>query len=221
MNKEIERINVLLTIFLIFSECISSASERFVLLTWINVLFTCVLKQATIEGAKASLLFSNVLNAQAILIDSLVNDSKKSISKSAIADVRRTVRLNADAVPTIIDVALANAQTCTPSFKNAVLIGIVIDSSLRLKTRSDGKQMIENAEDKLTDYYLKNVISSRSVAHFAALDSFNDYIRYIVTKDKFESQFLPVVDKMMLRSPEVVLQGMYTHSQIQTRISNL
>ncbi|KAG1308067.1 hypothetical protein G6F64_006326 [Rhizopus arrhizus] len=189
-------------------ECISSASERFVLLTWINVLFTCVLKQATIEGAKTSLLFSNVLNAQAILIDSLVNDSKKSISKSAIADVRRTVRLNADAVPTIIDVALANAQTCTPSFKNAVLIGIVIDSSLRLKTRSDGKQMIENAEDKLTDYYLKNVISSRSVAHFAALDSFNDYIRYIVTKDKFESQFLPVVDKMMLRSPEVVLQAL-------------
>lgn len=171
------------------------------------MLFSCVLKQTKLEGAKSSPLFSSVLNAQAMLIDSLVNDTKRSISKSGIADVRRTVRSNAEAIPTIIDVALANAQTCTPSFKNAVLIGIVIDCSLRLKTRSDGKQMIENLEERLTDYYLKNVISSRTVVHDAALDAFNDYIRHFITKDKFESHFLPVLDKMMLRSPEVVLQG--------------
>lgn len=190
-----------------YSECVSPAADRFVLLTWIDVLFTCVLKHVAIEGAKNNPLFSSVVNAQAILIDSLVSDNKKSISKSAVADVRRTIRLNAEAIPTIIDVALANAQTCTPSFKNAVLIGIVIDSSLRLKTRSDGKQMIENAESKLTDYYLKNVISSRTMVHPAALDAFNDYVRVIITKDKFDSQLLPVLDKIMLRSPEVVLQG--------------
>ncbi|CEG70748.1 hypothetical protein RMATCC62417_06588 [Rhizopus microsporus] len=189
-------------------ECVSPAADRFVLLTWIDVLFTCVLKHVAIEGAKNNPLFSSVVNAQAILIDSLVSDNKKSISKSAVADVRRTIRLNAEAIPTIIDVALANAQTCTPSFKNAVLIGIIIDSSLRLKTRSDGKQMIENAESKLTDYYLKNVISSRAMVHPAALDAFNDYVRVIITKDKFDSQLLPVLDKIMLRSPEVVLQAL-------------
>ncbi|CAO3663041.1 unnamed protein product [Rhizopus stolonifer] len=189
-------------------ECVSPASDRFVLLTWVNMLFSCVLKQTKLEGAKSSPLFSSVLNAQAMLIDSLVNDTKRSISKSGIADVRRTVRSNAEAIPIIIDVALANAQTCTPSFKNAVLIGIVIDCSLRLKTRSDGKQMIENLEERLTDYYLKNVVSSRTVVHDAALDAFNDYIRHFITKDKFESHFLPVLDKMMLRSPEVVLQAL-------------
>lgn len=152
-------------------------------------------------------MFSTILNAQAVLIDSLVDDAKKTISKSAIADVRRTIRLNADAIPTIIDVALANAQTVTPSFKNAVLIGTVIDVSLRLKTRSDGKSMIENAESRLTEYYLKNIVSSRSAVHKAALDSFNDFITYIVTKETFETEYIPVLDKMMLRSPEIVLQG--------------
>ncbi|KAI9477816.1 MAG: armadillo-type protein [Benjaminiella poitrasii] len=189
-------------------ECVFPASDRFVLLTWINVLFTCVLKQVIVEGAKTSPLFSTVINAQATLIDSLVDDSKRGISKSAIADVRRTIRSNADVIPTILDVALANAQTCTPSFKNAVLIGTIIDVSLRLKTRSDGKTMIENAESRLTEYYLKNVISSRTAVHTAALDAFNDFIKYIVTKEKFEAEYLPVLDKMLLRSPEIVLHAL-------------
>ncbi|KAI9281941.1 armadillo-type protein [Sporodiniella umbellata] len=143
-----------------------------------------------------------------MLIDSLANDNKKAISKSGIADVRRTIRLNADAIPTIIEVALSNAQTCTPSFKNAVLIGTVIDCSIRLKSRSDGKQMIATLEEQLTEYYLKNIVSSRTVVYDAALDSFNDYIKCFISKDTFESQFLPVFDKMMLRSPEVVLQAL-------------
>lgn len=191
----------------LYRECVFPASDRFVLLNWVNVLFTCVLKHVTLEGAKTSPMFSTILNAQAVLIDSLVDDGKKTISKSAIADVRRTIRLNAEAIPTIIDVSLANAQTCTPSFKNAILIGTVIDVSLRLKTRSDGKSMIENAESRLTEYYLKNIVSSRSAVHKAALDSFNDFITHIVTKEKFDAEYIPVLDKMMLRSPEIVLQG--------------
>lgn len=152
-------------------------------------------------------MFVNIISAQAVLIDSLVDDGKKTIAKSSIADVRRTIRLNADAIPTIIQVALANAQTCTPSFKNAVLIGSIIDVSLRLKNRTDGKTMIENIEPQLTEYYLKNIVSSRTAVHKAALESFNDFIKNIITQQKFEAEYLPVLDKMMLRSPEIVLQG--------------
>lgn len=159
------------------------------------------------EAANTSAMFAAILNAQAVLIDSLVDDSRKSIGKSAVADVRRSIRLNADAIPTMMDVALANAATCTPSYRNAVLIGTIIDVSLRLKTRSDGKSMVEAAEARLTDYYLKNIVSSRTAVHTAALDSFNDFISHIVTKPKFEAEYLPVLDKMMLRSPEIVLLG--------------
>ncbi|CEP19550.1 hypothetical protein [Parasitella parasitica] len=186
-------------------ECVSPASSRLILLNWVNVLVTCVLKEVSVETAKTNALFSTILNAQAVLIDSLVDDSRKSIGKSAVADVRRTIRLNASAIPVLIDVALANAQTCTPSYKNAVLIGTIVDVGLRLKTRSDGKAMIEKAEPCLTEYYLKNVVSSRTAVHPAALDAFNDFITQIITKDKFEADYLPVLDKMMLRSPEVVL----------------
>ncbi|OBZ91073.1 Translational activator gcn1 [Choanephora cucurbitarum] len=186
-------------------ECVFPAADRFVLLTWINVLFSCVLKKVTIEGAKTNIMFSSVLNAQAVLIDSLMNDAKKTITKSAVADVRRTIRNNAEAIPVILHVALNNAQTCTPSFKNAVLIGTVIDVSIRLKTRQDGKAMIEQAEPQLIEYYLKNIVSSRTAVHLGALDAFNDFISTFITKEKFEKDFLPVLDKVMLRSPEVVL----------------
>lgn len=202
------QIKRILTLFWYYnSECVSTASDRFVLLTWVNLLFTCVLKQVTVEAAKTNPLFVNIISAQAVLIDSLVDDGKKTIAKSSIADVRRTIRLNADAIPTIIQVALANAQTCTPSFKNAVLIGSIIDVSLRLKNRTDGKTMIENIEPQLTEYYLKNIVSSRTAVHKAALESFNDFIKNIITQQKFEAEYLPVLDKMMLRSPEIVLQG--------------
>ncbi|GAA5801232.1 hypothetical protein HPULCUR_006676 [Helicostylum pulchrum] len=189
-------------------ECVSTASDRFVLLSWVNLLFTCVLKQVTVEAAKTNPLFINIVSAQAVLIDSLVDDGKKTIAKSSIADVRRTIRLNADAIPTIIQVALANAQTCTPSFKNAVLIGSIVDVSLRLKNRTDGKTMIENLEPQLTEYYLKNIVSSRTAVHKAALESFNDFIKNIITQQKFEAEYLPVLDKMMLRSPEIALQAL-------------
>ncbi|KAI8988374.1 armadillo-type protein [Mycotypha africana] len=192
-------------------ECNSSAAERFVLLTWVNVLFTCALKRVTTTSESAKItdpLFSIILNAQSILIDSLADDSKRSISKSALADVRRTIRHNASFIPQIIDVALANAQTCTPSYKNAVLIGTVIDVSFRLKTRSDGREMVEKEETRLTEYYLKNIISSRTPVHRAALDAFHDFIKNIITKEKFESEYIPVLDKMMLRSPEIVLHAL-------------
>lgn len=202
------QIKRILTLFWYYnSECVSTASDRFVLLTWVNLLFTCVLKQVTVEAAKTNPLFVNIISAQAVLIDSLVDDGKKTIAKSSIADVRRTIRLNADAIPTIIQVALANAQTCTPSFKNAVLIGSIIDVSLRLKNGTDGKTMIENIEPQLTEYYLKNIVSSRTAVHKAALESFYDFIKNIITQQKFEAEYLPVLDKMMLRSPEIVLQG--------------
>ena len=177
------------------------------MLSWVNVLFTCVLNHVTIEAAKSNALFSIILNAQAVLLDSLVDDAKKTISKSAMADVRRTIRLNAEAIPVLFEVALANSTTCTPTFKNAVLIGTIVDCSLRLKKRDDGKKMVENVESRLTEYYLKNVVSSRTAVHQAALDSFNDFIHAIVTEDKFEAEYLPVLDKMMLRSPEIVLHG--------------
>ncbi|KAG2194137.1 hypothetical protein INT47_004207 [Mucor saturninus] len=189
-------------------ECVSAASDRFVLLSWVNVLFTSVLKQVTIEQAANNALFASILSAQAVLIDSLVDDGKKTIAKSAVADVRRTIRLHADAIPVMLQVALANAQTCTPSFKNAVLIGTIVDVSLRLKNREDGPVMIKNVEHQLTEYYLKNIVSSRTAVHAAALDAFHDFVQSNITKEKFEAEYLPVLDKMMLRSPEIVLQAL-------------
>ncbi|KAF7728036.1 translational activator of GCN4 [Apophysomyces ossiformis] len=186
-------------------DCVSPAADRFILLTWIDLLVTCVLDAAG-PSAKSSNLLSMLLNGQALLLDTLADDNKKTISKSAFVEVRRCMRQNASSIPVLMDLAMANAQTCTPSYRNAVLIGVMVDTSLRLKIKSiDGKQMVHEAKSKLTDYYLKNVISSRTAIGIPAMDAFRDFLHYEVSKEDFLKDYVPVLEKMMLRSPEIVL----------------
>lgn len=150
-----------------------------------------------------------LVNAQAVLLDTLSSDNKKTISKSALVDTRRCFRQNAASLPILIDIALANAQTCTPSYRNAVLIGAMIDTSIRLKDKTvNGRQMVATASGKLTDYYVKNVVSSRTVPLTPVLDAFRDFVHEFVSKEQFMQEFVPVLDKMILRSPEVALRGM-------------
>ncbi|KAG0169361.1 translational activator of GCN4 [Apophysomyces sp. BC1015] len=186
-------------------DCITPAADRYILLTWIDLLINCVLKTVG-SDAKSSNALTMLINAQALLLDTLADDSKKTISKSAFVEVRRCIRQNAASIPVLIDLAMANAQTCSPSYRNAVLIGVIVDTSLRLKITSvDGKQMVEEAKGKLTDYYLKNVVSSRTAVRVPAMDAFRDFVHHAVSKDTFIKEYVPVLEKMMLRSPEIVL----------------
>ncbi|KAI8374572.1 armadillo-type protein [Radiomyces spectabilis] len=187
-------------------ECVTSAADRFILLTWVDLLIGLVLKSVDVEKAASSTLLSSLVNAQALLLDGFANDQKKTIAKSALVDVRRTVRQNATAIPTLLDIALANASTVTPSYRNAVLIGTIIDTSLRLKVNaSSGKQYIDDAKSKLISYYLKNIVSSRTAVTTSAMDAFRDFMHFTVPEDTFVSECVPVFEKMMLRSPEVAL----------------
>ncbi|KAI8084473.1 armadillo-type protein [Halteromyces radiatus] len=197
-------------------ECVTSSSDRFVLLTWVNTMVSFVLENNNDDMTTSAQLLGFVVNAQALLIDSLAGEedlSRKkpsSIWRSSLSQVRRTIREHATQIPRLFDTALANSSTCTPSFINAVLIGIIIDVSLHLKNM-DGKSLFitkEERKNQLIDYYLKNIISSRIPVRHAAMISFNGFIHAAVSETCFQDQFLPVLEKMMLRSPEIALQAL-------------
>ncbi|KAI9261620.1 armadillo-type protein [Phascolomyces articulosus] len=186
------------------NECITTAADRFNLLTWVDLLIQCVLKSSSNNAS----LLTPLINAQAILLDTLVDDKRKrTIAKSALADVRRTIRQHASSIPTLFESAFANAATATPSYRNAVLVGTLVDVSLRLKKKGvDGRALID--QQKITDYYLKNVVSARTAAPTPVLDAFGDFIQTFVDQDTFTKDFLPTFDKMMLRSPDIASRAL-------------
>ncbi|CAO3633857.1 unnamed protein product [Cunninghamella echinulata] len=147
-----------------------------------------------------------IVNTQGILIESLGTSSsdKPSIWKSAIADTRRPFRNHPKRIPELFKYALANSSTCTPTYINAILIGTIVDVCFHLK-HTDGKPFVVDMQSSLIDYYLKNIISSRSAVPQSSMVALNAFISTMITQDIFEQQFLPVLEKMMLRSPEVVL----------------
>jgi hypothetical protein len=69
----------------------TSSVNRFVLLTWVNLLITFVL---SIKSTPDSSYWGDLVDVQAILLHSLVseNEKRRNIKRSALVDVRRTIR---------------------------------------------------------------------------------------------------------------------------------
>ncbi|KAI9014595.1 armadillo-type protein [Phycomyces nitens] len=186
---------------------VTSSSDRFILLTWVDLLISLVISFAA-ENAPNSPTLGLLIQTQAILLDSLAGNTKTSISQSAFVDVRRCIRQNFTSIPVFFQIAFSNAQTCVPLYRNAVLIGTIVGTSLRLKNSPNGNQMVQDQKSNLTDYYLKNVVSSKTPVPETVLAAFDDFFNKIISKDDFVGQYVPVLEKMMLRSPEIVLPAL-------------
>ncbi|KAG0051009.1 translational activator of GCN4 [Gryganskiella cystojenkinii] len=178
----------------------TAASIRFVFLTWVNTLINCVLGTAS---ETPSPFAKTLIGCQASLIDGLVDVPKKSVAHGAIADVRRCLRKNASSIPLYLE--YLTSTTTTPSYLNAVLLGTVVDVALRLKQKSDvAKTHISTYKDAIIKYYLTNLVSSKQAVPVRCSAAFNDFIQHYLTLDMFKSDFLPTIERLCLRAPEIV-----------------
>ncbi|CAG8591125.1 2555_t:CDS:10, partial [Scutellospora calospora] len=177
----------------------TSSAIRFVLLTWVNILINFVLSATT--NAESSPHWKSLVDAQAILLHSLVHESEKrrSVTNSALVGVRHCIRKNALHIPSYIKYLSSNMRQC-----DAVLLGTVVDCSLRLK-KENGKTFVENAKNEIIQFYITSIASSKTPVPQTSKDALRDFIKYIITEDDFQTKLIPVFEKLLLRAPEIVL----------------
>ncbi|CAG8487765.1 9221_t:CDS:10 [Ambispora leptoticha] len=184
----------------------TSSANRFVLLTWVNSLINFVSADTLELSSELLERWTSLIDLQAVLLDSIVNDKeiRKSITHGALVDVRKCVRKNPTKIPSIISHLTQPSKTNNPPLRNAVLLGTVIDSALRLR-KENGKAFILNVKDNITQFYLTQIVSSKAAIPEKTADALHDFIRTVITEQHFITKFLPVFEKMLLRAPEIVL----------------
>lgn len=149
-----------------------------------------------------------ILHSQAVLLSGLADEKRKGIRHSALSDTRRCIRKNATYISELLDVLMSDATKITPSYQNTVLVGTIVDCALRLRHNEvDGKAIVEQKKTEITQFYVQSVISSKTAVPTASMVALNDFVRSNVTEADFEANFMPVLEKMMLRAPELVLRG--------------
>ncbi|KAG0338181.1 translational activator of GCN4 [Podila horticola] len=186
---------------------VTAASDRFVFLTWVDLLLGCAL-----DGSSETLSphVKPLIACQAILIDGLADEPRKSVAHSAVADVRRCIRKHSKSIPIFFD--YLTSTTATPTHLNAVLLGTVVDVSLHLKNKEAeaGKGYVAASKDAIIKYYLANLISSKQAVPTRCPVALNDFMQQYVTLDLFKSDFLPTIERLVLRAPEIVF-GLLGH----------
>lgn len=149
-----------------------------------------------------------LLQSQAVLLSGLADEKRKGLRQSAFSDTRRCIRDNATFIPAMLDILIRDVSKNSPSYQNTVLVGTLVDCALRLKGKKvDGKAIVEQKRAEITQFYLQSVISSKTPVPTASMVALNDFMRSNVTESDFEANFMPVLEKMMLRAPELVLRG--------------
>ncbi|KAF9937443.1 translational activator of GCN4 [Mortierella alpina] len=179
---------------------ITAATNRFVLLNWVNLLLTCALKGSSETLSPHA---KTLLGCQGVLIDGLVDTTKTSVAHGAMADVRRCIRKNASMIPLFLE--YLTTTTTTPTYTNSVLLGTVVDVALRFKNKAnDAKEHIAAHRDAIVKFYLTNLISSKQAVPARCATAFNDFIHNYITLDHFQADLLPTIERLVLRAPEIV-----------------
>ncbi|KAF9179251.1 translational activator of GCN4 [Haplosporangium sp. Z 11] len=187
-------------IVIYLSVYITAATNRFVLLNWVNQLLNCALEATADTNSPHT---KTLIGCQAALIDGLMDANKKSVAHGAIGDVRRCLRKNASKIPLFLE--YLTTATTTPTYLNSVLLGTVVDVALRLKHNAEAaKEQIAAHRDAIIKFYLTNLISSKQAVPTRCAEAFNDFIHHYVTLDLFKADFLPTVERLVLRAPEIV-----------------
>lgn len=101
--------------------------------------------------------------------------------------------------------------TKSTSPRSAVLLGHLIGVCLRLKSSANrplkGRELLEENKDKIVGYYCASILGSKTALAKHQSEALNEFHREFVDLDTLSTKILPTAEKMLLRSPEVALEG--------------
>jgi hypothetical protein len=176
-----------------------------VLLEW-----CCILLQQVSEDSAAPLAI--VLDLIAVDAKALENcfahTPKIPVRQSALRVTRRALRTTfscqtwgEEAVRQSISRLTTDAAAGN---KNALLLGVISGVCARLPAR---KPILEQSKKAILDYYVKEIVSSKSVVPAHVADGLSDFFSSFVTAEDVTTELVPPIEKSMLRAPEVIMNG--------------
>ncbi|GAA5877296.1 hypothetical protein JCM16303_006233 [Sporobolomyces ruberrimus] len=178
-------------------------ATRFSLLNWAATIYASVPKEGQLEDPQ----FLSLLTSFSTLLYLLLDPSAKiktSLRNSAVVITRRAIRSRHASIPRLVS-TLASAKA-EPSFRHAPFLGVAIDVAAHLKNgkgeKVAGKPYIEECKSKLVDYYLNNVVTSKTTPPPHVLNAFSPFFRSSLTSEEVTSTIIPALEKAVNRVSE-------------------
>ncbi|KZV97501.1 ARM repeat-containing protein [Exidia glandulosa HHB12029] len=172
---------------------------------------TAASNQYALLGWACTIFSENVVHvaALAILLDALLDESreaKANIRRSAVVRARRVVRNSHQNIPAILSAILDRAKTSSSPTSLVPFLGLVVDVVLHLKQPpANVDELLGPSRAGIVALYTTNVLMSRTPVPSHVSAAFSGFIRSQVDQQTLTSDVLPVMEKAMLRSPEVAL----------------
>ncbi|KAI9591473.1 armadillo-type protein [Syncephalis fuscata] len=182
---------------------IVAATDRYVLLTWANHLCSLILLRSSKDGDNDKsikvdeTIWQSLVDCQASLLNALLVDqlARRRVQQAAIASVRRTLRQHVKDAPLWIQSLL---NKVTPAHRNLALLGIVLDVV---------GNKVEN-KTAIIQYYVDTVLSAKQKLPNYVSTALSGFFSQALTIEDTQQLIVPVLEKMLLRSPEVALASL-------------
>ncbi|EPS44221.1 hypothetical protein H072_1774 [Dactylellina haptotyla CBS 200.50] len=190
-----------------------AASNRFVILEWSIHL----LRQVASDPEQFNSYSVVLLAAVATLVDELsqpeVRPGLRNTAKNALRigfqyiTGSPNVPLEHRASNALHIAKTLTAKAATPTRHNGIILGLLLEvlaKSPKLRKVVDGELKTD-----VYNYFIREFINSRTpVPHYQA-SSLAIFFKEFCTLEDLDSQIIPTIDKSLLRSPEVVLTGVF------------
>jgi hypothetical protein len=179
-------------------------SSAFVLAEW------CGLLLQRLAGSPAwDDLASDILLADAELLNKCLQTPRKSLAQSAIVVTRRGFRKlftpeESRNKSLTQAVEILTAKGAQPTAKHAPILGVIAGVSSRL---SASKPVLESLKPKYYEFYVREIVGSRVAIPEHVASGLGDFFSDFSKLDEVEKDIIPAIEKGLLRSPEVILGG--------------
>ncbi|KAG9777477.1 ARM repeat-containing protein, partial [Aureobasidium melanogenum] len=182
-----------------------ASSSAFVLLEW-----SCLAQQ---ESRRDEQFFGNCFGklclAAARFLDKCednnvrggVQHSALVVARRGLRDVFKTAQYGAKG----LELAVKEVATSSDAdARCAPYLGVIAGVSSRIPER---KEQLQGLSKQVLDFYVKCVIGSRTPVPFHECTGLHDFFLDFVTMQDLSGVIVPALEKAILRSPEIVLQG--------------
>ncbi|CCA74203.1 related to translation activator GCN1 [Serendipita indica DSM 11827] len=152
--------------------------------------------------------WTKLVTAMALLLDLLLDTqvtTKEPLRKSAVVQQRRAIRSSPEHIKPLVAACTVSTGSTPSDIRNAPLIGTAYDVTLHLKDSEKRQQLLGDLKTPFLQFYIGSILSSKTAPPTQSLNAFVSFIGDGVDPGIFSTQLMPVIEKMLLRSPEVCL----------------